>query len=173
MGAARKRQIMADIPSILLASVAQEMTNIPVVITNRARAAAVVSKGYSALDAYDKYKGFLFAAGVIGAVASSLALARRRSKSAEAYPLYISTGIASAAVAWMTRPDSMRAAPRAPIPGQPSATARSLAWVDAEVSANSQQRPGWEAATWGRLANDLGQGTLSPSLQVFFTRNTR
>lgn len=164
---------MTDLNALVLSSAASAVTDIPAVVLNRARMAAVVSKGYETLDLYRKWQGYLFAAGVLGAVSASLALAKRHAKSAETYPLYIGAGIASAALAWVTRPDSLRATPPPADPSHPATTARSLAWMDAQVAARTQQHPGWEASTWARLANDLGQSTLSPSLQVIITRNTK
>lgn len=163
---------MADMNSILLSSAASAVTDIPAVVVNRARAAVVVSKGYEYLDTYNTYRPYLFVAGVLGVVASSLALVRRRKASPEAYPLYASTGAMSAALAWFARPDSLKSKPVV-TPGTPPASAQALAWVDGQVTQRTTQHPGWEAATWARLANDLGQGTLNPTLQVILTRNTR
>jgi hypothetical protein len=161
-----------DIATTLLNSAAQAAADQPLVQQNRARLAAVLDAGYGALDFYAKAQPFLFVGGCLGALASGMALAKRRGVG-EAYPLYLGAGLASAAVAWFTRPAALRAAVPPPAPGATPATARALAWVDGRVSANSQEHPGWEGVTWTRLANDLGQGTLSPAVQALLTRNAK
>lgn len=163
---------MADLTTTLLQSAAETATGLPVVQQNRARMAAVVNAGYAAIDTYAKVQPYLFVAGVLGAIASGMALTRRR-KVGEAYPLYLGAGIASAGLAWFTRPASLRSAAPVPPPGGTPATAQALAWIDGRVATKSAQQPGWETATWSRLASDLGQGTLNPAVQTLLTHNAK
>jgi hypothetical protein len=159
---------MADsIQDTLLISVANVATSNPVVIDKRAQLAALAETYYEALDTYTAAKPWLFAAGLLGALLSAAAVTKRR-KVGEACVLYSLTGVASAGLAWVARPDALRSAPTAATAG-PS-------WPAARAAALSAAHPGWEAATWGRLATDFGTGTMlaqNPAVQVLLTRNTK
>ncbi len=146
----------------------------PVVAVNRARAAAAVDAGYDAMATYMAWRPVLFAASVTGSVVAGAALVRRH-KNPEAIALYGIIGALSALTAWFTRPDMLRS----PVvqamptdPNAPSGMAGAVGWLDDRVARNSQERPGWEAATFKRLAGDLGMGTLNPAVQALLTQNS-
>ncbi len=164
---------MSDsIQDTLLISVANVATNNPVMQDKRAQLAALAEAYYQASDTYTAAKPWLFAAGLLGAVVSAAAVSQRRKiggqHAGEAWALYGATGLASIALAWVARPDSLRSAPAAGVAG-PS-------WPAARAAALTAAHPGWEAATWDRLAHDFGSGTLlaqNPAVQVLLTRNTK
>lgn len=147
---------------------------VPTVQVNRARAAAAVDAGYDAMATYMAWRPAIFAASVTGAVISGAALARRI-KNPEAIALYGIVGALSVVAAWLTRPDMLRSPPQQTIPTDPNAPsgmAGAVGWLDARVARNSAERPGWEAATFTRLASDLGMGTLNPAVQALLTQNS-
>lgn len=151
----------------------------PLVRVNRARAAAAVDYGYNRMALWDVWRPWLFTASSVVTAVSCYMLWKRR-KVPEAWYTYVTAGGSSAAVAWLTRPNALRGAP-APkpvaMPGEPPSDASStmqqvLGWIDKKIERNNQTRPGWEAQTWARVAQDLGFGTLKPPASVFFTRRT-
>ena len=146
----------------------------PEVEVNRARAAAALDAGYDAMATYMAWRPVLFAASVTGAVVAGSALARRY-KNPEAVALYGLAGAISTLVAWFTRPDMLRAPVVQAIPTDPNAPsgmAGAIGWLDNKVATNTEERPGWEAATFNRLASDLGMGTLNPAVQALLTQNS-
>lgn len=147
---------------------------VPAVQVNRARAAAAIDAGYDAMATYMAWRPALFAASTMGALVSGAALARR-AKNPEAVALYGIVGALSVVTAWFTRPAMLRSAPEQAIPTDPNAPsgmAGAVGWLDHQVARNSQERPGWEAATFNRLASDLGMGTLNPAVQALLTQNS-
>ena len=155
---------MADFQQSILVAAAQAAVDQPIVQEKRAQAAAVVDAYYQAKDTYTTVKPWLFIAGVVGAAASAAAVTKRR-KVGEAWALYTTTGVLSAALAWFARPAALRSAP-APALAGPS-------WAATRAARLTATRPGWEAAAWDRLAHDFGTGTLNPVMQVVITRKTR
>lgn len=153
---------------------ASSAMSVPVVAVNRARAAAAIDAGYDAMATYMAWRPTIFAASVVGVAVSSAALIRRV-KNPEAVALYGILGAISAVSAWFTRPDALRSPPQQAIPTDPNAPsgmAGAVGWLDERVARNSAQRPGWEAATFTRLASDLGLGTLNPAVQALLTQNS-
>ena len=160
-----------------MVQVAETVTSVPAVQTNRARAAAVVEMGYEGVDFVQEYKPALFLISVLGAIASGYAL-KRRYKVPEGAGLYSVTGLASVAMAWITRPDFLKpaavvstAAPDSNAPAG-SVTSSALKWTDARVAKLTAKDPGWEGRTLVRLWNDIGQGTMDPAVQVILTKNS-
>lgn len=101
------------------------------------------------LDGYDQWqqaKPILFWGGLVGAAASAAALYKRR-RTAEAYPLYLTTLAASLAAAWIARPGA-RPAPAAP--GRPAPSPGLLGWVDAKRAEFAAQDPQWVRTTLDR-----------------------
>ncbi len=164
---------MDALTSAALNSVATVATTNQNVLQDRARAAAVVDLGYTGLDIYDSWQPVLFWGSVAGLIASSYAGTKRR-KVPEAVTLYAITGISSALVAWITRPAFLRPTPT-PAQAAAQATASTPAlgaavgWLDARVAKNDAARPGWERATWSRMAQDVG--TTDPAVITILTRN--
>jgi hypothetical protein len=147
---------------------------VPAVQVNRARAAAAVDAGYDVMATYMAWRPVIFAVSTMGAVVSGAALTRRI-RTPEAVALYGIMGALSALVAWYTRPDMLRKPPAQAIPTDPNAPqgmAGAVGWLDQRVAHNSAERPGWEAATYTRLASDLGMGTLNPAVQALLTQNS-
>lgn len=162
---------MDAISSAALSTVARTAATNPVVLQDRARAAAVLDAGYGWIDTYDAMQPVLFWGSVIGAIASGYALAKRR-KVPEAATLYTVSELACLATAWMTRPAWLR-----PAPTVEQATASSpavgnlIGWMDKKVADNSAARPGWERATWTRLEGDVG--TSDPAVSALLLTNAR
>lgn len=159
----------------LVITAAKSIANQQNVALNRARAAVMVDMGYGALDAYTENRSLLFILGLIGSCASGYMLYKR--KGAEARALYSISLVASAGLAWFTRPDALRSAPPAPAPGEPepatpaeSTTRRSLAWLDQKAADNTAEDPNWENAAWSRLSQDLGSGTIPPAVTALLIR---
>jgi hypothetical protein len=169
---------MATVTSLLnspfIQPLMEEVAKQPVVLTQRARAAAALSYGYEWMDTYDAAQPWLFCAGVAGAIASGYGLYKRR-KNPEATVLYSLTGLASVALAYLARPAELRAAPEVADPSNPPtpATAALMGWLDGRVVDLSAKYPGWEAATWRRLAEQMGQGTIAPAVQTLLLQNAR
>lgn len=158
-----------------LQQAANSAVAVPAVAVNRARAAAAVDAGYNAMATYMAWRPALFAASLTGAVISGSALIRRI-KNPEAIALYGIIGALSAITAWLTRPEAMRPTSIQAIPTDPNAPsgmAGAVGWLDQRVVQNSAERPGWEAATFTRLASDLGMGTLNPAVNALLTQNSR
>lgn len=154
---------------------AEAAVAVPEVRINRARAASAAQLGYSAVDQFNDSKPVLFIVGLVGAAASGYGLYKRR-KVPEACVLYALTGILSAGLAYVSKPAAVTSAaptPAAADPQAPSAVRRMLAWLDARADRLSQEQPGWESRTLGRLWGDVGLGTMNPAVQVLLTKNSR
>lgn len=164
---------MDALSSAALTTVAKAATADPTVLQDRARAAAVLDAGYSAVDTYDAVQPVLFWGSILGAIASGYALAKRR-KVPEAVTLYTATELACIATAWLTRPAWLRPAPT-PAQAQVAQTspgmANLLGWVDKRVATNNATRPGWEGAAWTRFEQDAG--ITDPSISALLTTNSR
>jgi len=78
---------------------------------NRDRAGAVISDGFAAYDTYEKFRPYLFIASLIGMAGSAYALKKRHRIGTEAYVTYITTFLASATTAYITRPGTSPALP--------------------------------------------------------------
>lgn len=150
-------------------------TNNPMVLLNRARAAAAIQLGYEQMDLYERWRPTLFAASASGA-AISLAMLYRRRRNPEAVTLYTIIAAMSSAMAYFTRPMALRADP-APMPPTPpgvepppSAMAEYLGMLDKRAGRMDAERPGWQPQTWQRLANDLGWTTIPAPVEVALTR---
>lgn len=114
------------------------------------------------LDGYERWqaaKPVLFWGGLAGAALSAAALYKRR-RTAEAYPLYLTTLAVSLAAAWVARP---RAAAPAPTPGQPPAGPGLLGWIDAKRAQFAAQDPRWVATTLDRARKNPD---LAPVIQA-------
>ena len=166
----------------------------PSVLVNRARVASLADYGYQKLDTFYRYQPTIFAASA-AACAVSLAMAWRRKRVPEALAMYLAAGGVSGTVAYFSRPSWLRAAPPAPLPPgagtpppplpdeppdpqplpptPPGPLASFLGWLDARVERANSSRPGWEARTWRRVANDLGYGRLEPPVGTLLTRNAQ
>jgi hypothetical protein len=156
-----------------LTSVAQVATQNPDVIMDRGRAAALADFGYGYLDEYEQLQPVLFFLSCAGLVASGYALWKRPHKP-EPITLYSITAILSAATAFFTRPAALRPAPTpaAAATATTPAMAGVLSWLDKRVVTRTAQQPGWEAATWNRLATDTGNTPLDPAVAALLTTNS-
>lgn len=160
--------------SAITGTMAQAVTNDGTYQQNRERLAVMVQMGYAYMDWYAQYRSTFFALSLV-ATAGSAALALKKRTNPEAVTLYSILALASAGVAYFTRPDFMRPTPVVDNgPPQPSSSAipGALAWLDNKGAELSQVQPGWEAANLLRLANDFGAGTLDPAVQTMLTSNT-
>ena len=157
-----------------LTTVSAAITADPTAVQDRSRAAALVDAGYGAVDTYARMQPFLFVASTVGLLISGMALAKRR-KNPEAVALYATTAILSGVTAFLTRPDFLRPAPTpaAAATATTPAMAGALSWLDNRVAARSAQQPGWESATWNRLAADLGYSPLDPAMAMLLTANSK
>lgn len=159
--------------SAVMGTVAQTVANDPAYLANRERVAAMVAMGYSYLDWYAAYRSTFFAISLV-ATAASIAGAIKR-PSHEARMLYGVLALASAGVAYFTRPDMLRAAPAPVDPNAPPSTPvmpTLLGWLDSKGAELSAVEPGWEAQNLLRLANDFGSGTMDPSVQTLLASNS-
>ena len=150
----------------------------PLIRVNRARSAALLDKGYQLMAWYEGWRPWIFLVAAASAGASGYMVWRRK-RVPEAWPLYLVIGGVAAGVAWITRPEGLRAAP-APVPPTPENLANPppgtlqqiLGWLDRHVAQRSQQQPGWEAGTFRRIAGDLGFDTMPQYAETFLTRNS-
>jgi hypothetical protein len=165
---------MDALSSAALSTVARSAASNPVVLQDRARAAAVLDAGYGWLDTYEALQPVLFWGSVFGAIASGYALAKRR-KVPEAVTLYTASELACLATAWMTRPAWLRPAPSpaeaAAAASSSPAVAQLIGWMDKRVVDNSASRPGWERLAWSRLGHDAG--ITDPSITALLLTNAR
>lgn len=164
----------SSVTNAALQQASEAAATTPAVQVNRARVAATAHAGYSAIDTYTQAKPWIFVASVLGALASGYGVAKRR-KVPEAVTLYSMTGVASLAMAWLTRPDYLGATeptPPAASTTSPSAFRSSLAWADARAARLSHEQPGWERATLARLWGDLGTGTMVPAVDTLISKNS-
>jgi hypothetical protein len=156
-----------------LTTVAQFATSNSDVIMDRARAAALADVGYQYLDDYTNAQPGLFFLSCVGLLASGYALYARPHKP-EPIALYSITALLSAAAAWITRPAALRPAPT-PAAAATASTpvmAGVLSWLDNRVATRTAEQPGWEAATWNRLATDTGNAPLDPAVAALLTTNS-
>jgi hypothetical protein len=177
LGAFDLNSLLKQVGGASMVQVAETVATVPAVQTNRARAAAVVELGYEGVDFIQEYKPALFLISILTAIASGYAL-KRRYKVPEAAGLYSTTGLASVAMAWITRPDFMKPAAVVDTPAPDSnapagsVTSSALKWADARVAKLTAKDPGWEGRTLARLYNDIGPGTMDPAVQVILTKNS-
>jgi hypothetical protein len=171
-------RLLGSAQTAALESGSAMVANIPAVQMNRARLAVLVNQGYTALEFYDRWRPTLFAMACAGAAISG-AMAWRRRRVPEALALYLTTAGLGAATAWVTRPDALRGPPAElppPVPGQepaPGSLSTALGWADRHADHLSQTRPGWESATWQRLAQDLGLHKIDPWVATLLTQGSR
>ena len=164
---------MDALSSAALTTVAKAATANPMVLQDRARAAAVLDAGSSAADTYDAIQPVLFWGSVLGAIASGYALAKRR-KVPEAVTLYTASELACIATAWLTRPAWLRPTPppeQAATAAKSPALASLIGWMDKRVADNTAARPGWERATWTRFEADAG--VTDPAIAALLNTNAR
>lgn len=160
--------------SAVMGTVAQTAANDPTFLQNRERLATLVAMGYGYLDWYAAYRSTFFAISLV-ATAASVAGVIKRKANPEAKTLYTVLALASAGVAYFTRPDLLRAAPPPVDPNAPptsSAIPGLLGWLDNKGAAFTATEPGWEAQNLLRLANDFGSGTIDPSVQTLLVSNS-
>lgn len=114
--------------------------------TPRRRAAVTVHDGYAAADMWVKARPKIFIGSLLGAVLSAGALYARRKKSPETIAVYAASFVASAGLAWVSRPgQGGTVAPGA------STTDQVMAWLDARAARLDKSEPGWEEAATRRL----------------------
>ena len=160
--------------SAVMGTVAQTVANDPGFVQNRERLAAIVQMGYTYLDWYNQYRSTFFALSLV-ATAGSLAMLAKRRTNTEAVTLYCVLAAASMGVAYLTRPDLLRAAPPPVDPNAPPSSPvmpQVLGWLDTKGAELSAVQPGWESANLLRLANDFGSSTLDPSVQTLLVSNS-
>jgi hypothetical protein len=156
-----------------LTAVAAAATSDQTVVQDRARAAALLDAGYGYIDIYDQYQPLLFALSIVGLAASGWAI-YARPKKAEVITLYSMTGVVSAIMAYVTRPAALRPTPAPAVAATATSPAMAgvLTWLDNRVAARTAAQPGWEAATWTRVATDIGQAPLDPAVNTLLTANS-
>lgn len=141
---------------------------------NRERFAVLANTGYAWLDKYVASKPTLFVIGLIGAAASGYGIYRRR-KNPEAVTLYSTTGILSAALAFIARPGVSSASknpPPAVAADSPGALKSTMAWMDKKAAVLTSKSPGWEKKTLTRVWKDVGQGPIQPAVNTLLTKNS-
>lgn len=168
---------LSDVGQAALIGAAKSAAKSPAVVINRGRAAALTRWGYNQLDTFNRHRPTIFAisAGLCG---MSVALGYRRRKVPEGLALYSMSAIMTGLLAWLTRPDALRPdktmATVTP-DGQvieteaegPGTMSQVLGWLDAKHAQLNQESPGWQRATWRRLANDLGYDTIPSPYNEF------
>ncbi len=124
----------------------------PAYSDNRERAAVVLDQGFKAYDTYVEYKTPLFFASVLNFAFSLYMLKRRRSHGPEAAALWSISAVASAGVAWFTRPGTT-AAPPANLPKDQMTDFGIVATIDKKREALRLKNPGFADDVFRRLTS--------------------
>lgn len=155
---------MADFTSMITGALTSSVTRSPAVQQTRARLGVVAHDGYAALDTYRTWQPLIFAVSLAGLAASVYALTKRR-RVGEALVLYSATAVASAGVAWVTRPWSTAAT--AATQSDPAAPPGGImAMLDSRASSLAAQDPQFASKSLGRLLTDLGTDKISPTIRT-------
>lgn len=123
----------------------------PVYNDNRERAAVVLGQGFDAYDTYVAWKTPIFILALANAAFSGWMLWKRKAHGSEAVALWSANFVASAGVAYVTRPATI-AKPPAGLTSQETSDFNVVATIDAKRAKMRSDDPGFADKVFSRLA---------------------
>lgn len=137
---------------------------------NRDRAAVVLNDGFAVWDTYVEIRPALFVLSLMGMVGSAWVGYNRKHTGWESKALYSSTFVASAALAWITRPGALGGAATA-TEAEQAAGGGMVGYLDDRASELRQQDPFFADHAFERLVKSPGVAPTwqktDPLIQAF------
>lgn len=138
--------------------------------TNRDRAGAALHDGFAVWDTYVEMRPGLFVLGLLGMAGSAWVGYNRRHTGWESKALYATSFVASAALAWFTRPGVFGGAATAS-EEEAAAGAGMVGYLDGRAAELKQQDPFFADKAFERLVNSPGVkptwDRTDPAIQAF------